>query len=172
MELFLGEEMKDVKGYEGLYAVTSFGRIWAYPKKGRKGEWFDLNNCKTRYVRVGFIKDGERKWFGLHRVVATAFIPNPFKKKQVNHKDGNRYNCRASNLEWSTARENMQHATDTGLNPHLKLSYNQKIEICRYRTGGMSVKVLSAMYDVGINNLYKILKNYMPDYTQQLDLAA
>jgi hypothetical protein len=170
MELFLGEELRGVIGYEELYAVTSFGRVWSYPKKGRKGEWSDLNNSKTRYIRVGLTRDNKRKWFGLHTLVAKAFIANPWKKKQVNHKDGKRYNCRVNNLEWMTARENIQHATDTGLNPYLKLSYSQKMEICRYRSGGTSVKNLSIMYGINVNNIYKNLRSYMPEYIAQLEL--
>lgn len=173
MELFLGERCVDVSGYEGVYAVTSLGRLWAYGANGRKGRWLKFNRTETNYIQVGLkLKGQKRKHKYLHRLVASAFIANPEKKKQVNHKDGDRYNCKVSNLEWVTARENIQHAADMGLNAHLKLSYNQKLDICRHRSSGNSVKELAVMYGVGVNCIYKTCRNYMSEYVPQLDLAA
>lgn len=51
----------------------------------------------------------------LHILVALAFIPNPENKPIVNHKRGNKHDCRASQLEWCTVAENTQHAWDHGL---------------------------------------------------------
>lgn len=57
--------------------------------------------------------DGEQ--LAVHRLVALHFIPNPYQHPQVNHKDGNKMNNHASNLEWCSAEFNAQHALETGL---------------------------------------------------------
>lgn len=67
------------------------------------------------YVSLGSRKIG--KVFKIHRAVAEAFIPNPYNKDEVNHKDGNKNNNNVSNLEWMTASENVQHAYKNGLMP-------------------------------------------------------
>lgn len=62
------------------------------------------------YLGFSFKIDGKRKVWYLHRLIATAFIPNPNNKKFVNHKDGNKHNNSIENLEWVTQRENAIHA--------------------------------------------------------------
>ena len=61
--------------------------------------------------------DNVMSTFTVHRLVAQAFIPNPLGLPEVNHKDGVKPNCKASNLEWMTRSENKDHAVDKGLNP-------------------------------------------------------
>lgn len=66
------------------------------------------------YLRVGI---GGKLYF-LHRLVAEKYVPNPEGKPQVNHKDGNRLNNRADNLEWVSNQENRDHAVKSGLHIH------------------------------------------------------
>jgi hypothetical protein len=103
--------MKDIEGYEGLYDVTDDGKVWSY--RTNKYLKSDLNN--TGYSLIGLYKDGKRKRCLLHRLVAQAYCDNTDSKLEVNHVDGDKTNNCASNLQWTTAAENSQHAWDNGL---------------------------------------------------------
>ena len=72
-----------------------------------------LNN--SGYFRVSMNLIGKRKDYFVHRLVAECFCPNPYNKDKVNHKDGNKHNNNASNLEWVTSSENNKHAFANGL---------------------------------------------------------
>jgi len=107
--------MKDIVGYEGLYAVTRDGLIWAYPKKSRnEGRWLKISIDRYGYAYVCLFKEGVRKNLKIHRLVAQAFLVAS-DKPHVNHIDGYKLNNRASNLEWVTPKENKIHAFKTGL---------------------------------------------------------
>ena len=103
--------MKDILGYEGLYAATSCGRIWSYNNK----KFLKPIPNGNGYLRVHLYKDGKRKEFLIHRLVADAYLSNPDNLPQVNHIDGNKEHNYLKNLEFCTASENNQHAYDTGL---------------------------------------------------------
>lgn len=98
--------MKDVKGYEGLYSVTSCGKVWGYKRKG-----FLSPRLHNGYLRVSLSKDGVAKDFFVQRIVAEAFIPNPNNLPQVNHKDENKTNNTPQNLEWCDAKYNINYGT-------------------------------------------------------------
>ena len=100
--------MKDVKDYEGLYAIDENGNVWSY--KSRK---YLKPTLARGYLKITLYKDGKRKDFYIHRLVAEAFIPNPDNKPQVNHLDENKLNNSVSNLEWATAKENSNYGTRT-----------------------------------------------------------
>lgn len=114
------ELWKDIEGFEGLYQVSNLGRIKSCFREGTKGgiiKQFLID----RYMKVHLYKGGESIFYFVHRLVAIAFIPNPDKKPQVNHINGNKYDNRAINLEWTTSQENIQHAIDTGLRQFKKV---------------------------------------------------
>ncbi len=62
------------------------------------------------YMQIGLCKNGKTRTFQVHTLIAMTFIPNPDNKPEVNHKDTNKKNNRASNLEWNTRSENIKHA--------------------------------------------------------------
>ena len=72
-------------------------------------------------------RNNKRFAFYVHRLVAEAFLPNPNKLPTVNHDDGNKESCCASNLVWVTYSANNQHARDAGLNPRGEGHYNSKL---------------------------------------------
>ena len=155
------EVVKDVVGYEGLYAVTSLGRVWRYGTGSFKGGWLKVDRTGDSYVRVPLAKDGKRAWYYIHRIVAKALIPNPRNKKYVNHIDGDKFNSKSDNLEWVTMYENHQHSCDLGLNSHYKLSAAAKFDICdSYFSKKLTVRQLSEEYDTVQSNIYRYIKNY------------
>ena len=103
------EKWRDIAGYDGLYQVSSEGRI------RRDGRIRKLSIDRGGYCNVSLSRHSVQRTLKVHRLVAVAFIPNPEGKKTVNHKDGNKKNNRVDNLEWATQSENIIHANKTGL---------------------------------------------------------
>lgn len=106
------EEWRDIQGYEGLYQVSNNGRVRSLARNSTKGKIL-CQAVKRGYSHVCLSKDNKKKHFAVHRLVALAFIPNPSKKPEVNHIDGNRSNNNIANLEWVTRAENELHAYRT-----------------------------------------------------------
>lgn len=110
------EEWRPVVGYEGLYEVSSLGNVFSVERidsAGRKRGGFQLKQKTDRYGYkcVNLSKDGTTKSTTVHRLVAEAFIPNPDKKPEVNHKNEDKQDNSVKNLEWVTSKENQNHAT-------------------------------------------------------------
>lgn len=95
--------MKDIKGYEGLYAITTCGKVWSYRKQKFLAP---ADNGHGYMIVILFDASGNREHHRIHRLVAETYIPNPEDKPLVNHKDVNRKNNCLNNLEWVTEKEN------------------------------------------------------------------
>lgn len=101
-----------VKGYEGLYEVSSFGRVRSLGNdKTKKTKILSIFSNKYGYFNIMLWKNGKRKCYKVHRLVAEAFIPNWFDYPQVNHIDEDKTNNRVDNLEWCDCKYNNNYGT-------------------------------------------------------------
>lgn len=110
------EIWKDIPGYEGLYQVSDLGKVRSLDrviiyKNGQRhfyrGMILSPGKNISGYLNIRLGSNGRET--GVHRLVAEAFIPNPDKKQDVNHINGDKADNRAKNLEWCTRAENMNH---------------------------------------------------------------
>ncbi len=172
------EIWKPIEGYNE-YEVSSFGKIRSYyTKTGIKKSWIVSYNTEPHFLKPAFSYDGyhlvsigcknKKRTMSLHRLVAKAFIPNPENKPQVNHKDGNKINNRADNLEWATKSENELHAYKTGLkiqprgqkNHNSKLTDKQVKEIKEIsKNSVLTQEEISKKYNISRGTIAKIQVN-------------
>jgi hypothetical protein len=104
------EVWKDIPHYEGLYQVSNLGRIWSV----RKQRTLKPAKAPNGYMRINlYAPNQKRKTESVHRLVAMAFVDNPEAKPQVNHKNQDKEDNRAVNLEWATAKENINYGDRT-----------------------------------------------------------
>ena len=102
------EVWKPVCNYEGLYEVSNLGRVRSSYYHGKILKPMISN---SGYERVDLFKDKKRKQFSVHRLVAQAFVDNPYGKQFVNHIDEDKTNNTAINLQWVTHKENCNYGT-------------------------------------------------------------
>lgn len=114
-----GEIWKDVVGYEGLYEVSSQGRVrrirpYNNTWHGRILRHGEIGGAR-RYPYVALFSSGVQRKYSIHTLVARAFHgEKPTPTHEVNHKDFNKENNHATNVEWVTHADNIQHATSGG----------------------------------------------------------
>ena len=161
--LFTGliEVWKDVDGFEGHYQVSSFGRVKSlarYRPSARGGFAFikerimKLKTTKYGYKTVHLRRDDISIHPSVHRLVASAFISNPESKPTVNHIDANKENNNASNLEWSSHSEQMNHAVKNELlevrgSPKYSKEFKKQI-YDYYVDNNISIQKLSVLFGV------------------------
>lgn len=113
---FCFETWKDIEGYEEEYQVSTLGRIRSKDRidsadRNLSGKIIKLlPHGKTGYLKIGLHQNGKQNTVLVHRLVAKAFVANPKQYVEVNHKNGDKKDNRAENLEWCSRSHNVRHA--------------------------------------------------------------
>ena len=122
------EVWKDVKGFEGIYQVSNYGNIRGLEREVRQGKYGNTRTIPGTNInstdngngyRIIFLwKQGKRKRFYVHRLVAEHFVENGGGYAVVNHKDCDTTNNHADNLEWCSQKDNIRHSVSRMRKPH------------------------------------------------------
>jgi len=165
------EEWADIPGHEGVYKVSTHGRVMRV-KAGpgcHAGKILRGDVSGKGYPRVSLYGGSRRNVHRLfiHQIVASVFIGPCPKGYQVNHIDGNKCNNYPSNLEYLTMQDNVSHARRTGLldvrrerSPKAKLGESDVAKIrAMYQTGEWSQRKLARKFSVSQAQIGRIVRN-------------
>ena len=155
--------IKDIVGFEGLYAVTDDGQIIRlYRVWNNERGWCNMRPSAVlacpkdargrRQVRL-FARDGRYRRAKVYQLVAEAFVP-PYSGELVNHIDGNSSNDHYANLEWATTAGNLMHGQLR--KAHVQITAAQITEV-RQLYGTVPVKVLSERYKIDRSTIHRIM---------------
>ena len=168
------EIWKDIIGYEGIYQISSFGRVRSSYKRGGSKRYYISNDFvllknvirNNGYCFVTLRKNGCVKQCSVHRLVCNAFIPNPLNNEDINHKDGDKLNNCVTNLEWCTRQYNIKHSFEKGLHVISEKQRKNAMrpveivfpngEIKKIESVKEAAKIIGYVY---YNSLYKAIKN-------------
>ena len=144
------EIWKDIEGYEGAYQVSNRGRVKSlnYNRSGKEGI-LKLGKDKDGYLQVVLCKNSKLKTVKIHRLVAQTFINNPNNLPEVNHKDENKENNCADNLEWCDRKYNMNYRT-----VKQKIGAANQKNIRCIETGEIFSSMVEAERKTGINQTH------------------
>lgn len=162
------EEWRRIEEFKGMYEVSNLGRVRSYVRS-KIPRLLKPYTDPRGYQQIVFTiaRKSTTRW--LHRLVAHAFIPNPDSRPEVNHKDANKQNNAASNLEWVTSRENTIHGYRFGVikppclrgeqGNHSRLTEADVLEIRRiYTPRVISQSMLAARFGVTKTTIRHILQ--------------
>ena len=144
------EIWKPIKGYEGLYQVSNFGRVKSL-KFGKEKILKQSKNKKTGYLHVVLCKNGILKTFRVHRLVAEAFLDNPNNLPCVNHKDENKTNNNVDNLEWCNAKYNLNYGNRNKRISEKMTNGKLSKPVLQYTLDGELVKKWPSAHECGRN---------------------
>ena len=150
------EDYRKLREYP-MYRIYNTGKIYSkYYKK-----FIHQHDDNSGYLQVTLRGIHGRKTIKTHILVAKAFIPNPYKLPEVNHKDCNKYNNKVTNLEWVSRHDNMKHASIYSYKYREELSpltqdHVRLIPILlKY---GFSIKLIASLYRVGHVTIRNIIQ--------------
>lgn len=163
------EQWRDIPGYEGLYAISSFGTIKSFPRIAlrKNGTSMPILGCilsqpidSSGYCSVCLHKQGKRKTLRVHVLVALTFLGERPDNTEINHINGNKNDNNLANLEYCDHSRNVQHAYDHNLIPKgdkhycAKLNW-EKIHQIRYLSSlGISNSELGKQFGVSVTTIF------------------
>ena len=159
------ELWKDLVGFENRYMGSTLGRIKSkdLKLKKRNGVIYTVKSNilnpiidSRGYLAVCLRKNEKASTVRVHRVIALTFLENPENKSDVNHKNTNKLDNRAVNLEWATRLENNHHAQDSNLIPY-KIQKNQIPVIKTLYSSGQTHKQIAQKYGVNQSTITRII---------------
>jgi hypothetical protein len=163
----MAEVWKDILGYEGLYQVSSLGRVKScdryvnhYLGKRLIGEHILRQTNNSNYYTITLAKENRKKTKRVHRLVALHFIKNDENYLEVNHIDGNSLNNNVNNLEWCNRSQNQLHAYKIGL----QKPFNEKPILMIDKNGNILSRfnsLIEAENETGLchSNIAKVCNN-------------
>lgn len=127
----IDENSTVILGFDYEYIVQKDGTIISHARYHNKNMIMKQHSSKDGYKNIGLILNGKTSDHRVHRIVASAFVPNPDNKPFINHKDGNKSNNNYDNLEWCTQKENVKHS----INVLKKWSSSEKQSLAAQKLG-------------------------------------
>lgn len=142
------EVWKPVKGYEGLYEVSSIGRV----RSVKRNLVMHPQPRKHGYLGIQLHgRGGNAKGFrtmSVHRLVAEAFIPNPNDLPEVNHIDEDKTNNRVENLQWVSHIDNTNYGTAQNRRAEKLRNGSKSVAICQYTKDGKFIAEYPSLAEV------------------------
>ena len=152
------EEWRDIRGYEGLYQVSNLGNVKSFNNRIKHKNPMILKQTidrKNGYLTVSLSRNGKKKIYRVHKLVASIFIDNSNNYPVINHKDGKKLNNCVDNLEWCTYKQNIIHSWENGLS-HISEEHNQIIsKATKERWKNYKKLKMGRKKDENIQTLYK-----------------
>ena len=156
------ETWVDIKGYEGFYKVSDYGRVKSlYYNNSNFQKILKQKLSKQGYYLVGLSKNSIVRWFRVNRLVGEVLTPDKttFKsmpdenrdeinldKLEINHKDENKLNNHVSNLEWCTSKYNCNYGTRMN-----RIGLSQRVKINQYSLDGKYLKTWDSISELQRN---------------------